>query len=138
MYKNLRFYHMVQPPTLYSTWVSTNIQWRVHRIYLNITDWKFHQDNAPAHTTFFVTRFLADSKVSTFLQSSYSAGMAPPDFFLLPQLKTHERTLFLDSWQSQRDLYQDSKEYSKGGLPWRLRYLEIWLKVMFRCRRRIF
>ena len=49
-------------------------------------------DNAPAHTAFLVTRFLADSKVSTILQSPYSPDVALSDLFLFSRLKTPIKT----------------------------------------------
>lgn len=61
---------------------------RVHRVRPYIgDDWKFHHDNAPAHTTFLVTRFLVDLKVPLVPQQPYSPDVAPSDF-LFPRLKT--------------------------------------------------
>ena len=47
-----------------------------------------HHDNAPAQTAFSLTRFLFDSKVPTIPQPPYSPDVAPPDYFLFPNLKT--------------------------------------------------
>lgn len=54
-------------------------------------DWKLHLDNAPAHTTFLVTRFLVDSKVPTVPQPPYSPDVAPADSFVFVLKTSHER-----------------------------------------------
>uniref|UniRef100_V5GSS2 Mariner Mos1 transposase n=1 Tax=Anoplophora glabripennis TaxID=217634 RepID=V5GSS2_ANOGL len=62
---------------------------RVQRVRLDIAnDWKLHHDNAPAHSSFLFTNYLAKAGVPTIPQPPYSPNMAPPDFFLFPRLKT--------------------------------------------------
>lgn len=66
--------------------VLKKLKQRVHCIHPDIADdWKLHHDNAPAHTTFLVIHFPADSKVPTVPHLPYSPDMAPPDLFLLPR-----------------------------------------------------
>ena len=61
---------------------------RVQRVRPDIAkDWKLHHDNAPSHSSFLVTNFLAKAGVPTIPQPPYSPDVAPPDFFLFPRLK---------------------------------------------------
>ena len=63
--------------------------YRWHKVRSEIAgDWKLHDDNAPAHTAFLATSFLANSKVPTIPQPPYSADVAPTDFVLFPCLKS--------------------------------------------------
>lgn len=69
--------------------VLKRLKLRVQRVRPNIaTDWKLHHDNAPAHTSFVVSDYLAKTGVTTIPQPPYSPDVAPPDFFLFPRLKT--------------------------------------------------
>lgn len=61
---------------------------RVSRVRPEIAeDWILHHDNAPSHTCFVVSQFLAKNKVATLNQPPYSPDLAPSDFFLFPRLK---------------------------------------------------
>ncbi|UYV63544.1 SEC14L2 [Cordylochernes scorpioides] len=49
--------------------------------------WILHHDNAPAHTTLTISKFLQDHSTSVFPQPPYSPDLAPCDFFLFENLK---------------------------------------------------
>jgi len=50
-------------------------------------DWILHHDNAPAHTSHLVQRFLAKHGTVQSQQPPFSPNLAPCDFFLFPRLK---------------------------------------------------
>ena len=50
-------------------------------------DWILHHDNAPAHTSHLVQKFLAKHGTAQLQQPPYSPDLAPCDFFLFPRLK---------------------------------------------------
>ena len=49
--------------------------------------WVLHHDNAPAHTSLVVQRFLASTNTTVFPHPPYSPYLAPCDFFLFPKMK---------------------------------------------------
>ena len=53
----------------------------------NNKNWLLHHDNAPAHTSLLVRKFLAKTNTLMMLQPPYSPDLAPCDFFLFPKLK---------------------------------------------------
>ncbi|VVC26506.1 Hypothetical protein CINCED_3A009587 [Cinara cedri] len=50
-------------------------------------DWFFHHDNAPAHTTLSVRRFLTKNDMTTVSHPPYSPDLFPCVFFLFPRKK---------------------------------------------------
>lgn len=61
---------------------------RVRRVRRKIADtWMLHHDNVPSHTSLIVREVLAKHNVTTLPQPPYSPDLAPPDFFLFPQIK---------------------------------------------------
>jgi transposase len=50
-------------------------------------DWTLHHDNAPAHTSHLVQRFLAKHGTAQLQQPPYSPDLAQCDFFLFARLK---------------------------------------------------
>ena len=48
-------------------------------------DWTLHQDNAPAHTSHLVQRFLAKHGTAQLQQPPYSPDLAQRDFFPIPK-----------------------------------------------------
>lgn len=60
---------------------------RVARVRTDVQAVKLHHDNAPSHSAFIVTNFLARSNTPVVPQPPYSPDLAPCDFFLFPRLK---------------------------------------------------
>ena len=50
-------------------------------------NWLLHHDNARAHTSLLVRKFLAKNNTLMMMQPPYSPDLAPCDFFLFPRLK---------------------------------------------------
>ena len=50
--------------------------------------WILHRDNAPAHASLLIHRYLAKHQISVVPLPPYSPDLAPADFFLFPKLKT--------------------------------------------------
>jgi hypothetical protein len=50
--------------------------------------WVLHHDNSPAHSLFFVRKFLAKNETTIVPQPPYSADLATADFFLFHKLKS--------------------------------------------------
>lgn len=50
-------------------------------------NWQLHHDNAPAHSSHLIQRFLAKHTIPVVRQAPYSPDMAPCDFWLFPKLK---------------------------------------------------
>lgn len=67
-------------------------------------DWKLHHDNAPSHTAFLVTNYLARIHLGVVPQPPYSPDLSPPDFFLFPRLK---RALKGKRWDSIEDIQEN-------------------------------
>lgn len=113
---------------------------RVQRIRLDTADnWKLHHDNVRAHSAFIVTDYLIKAGVPTIPQPPYSPDLAPPDFFLFPRLKTPLKVeAFWDSGWDQSSLHRSIKGHSGGGLPQRIRELEVSLEPMYWRKRRLF
>ena len=69
--------------------VLTWLKKRVARIHPEIANtWVLHHDNAPSRASLLVREFLAKQTMATLPQPPYSPVLAPPDFFLFPQLKS--------------------------------------------------
>ena len=49
--------------------------------------WNFHEDNAPVNNSILVTALLTKMDIQTVPHSSYSADLAPCDFWLFPKLR---------------------------------------------------
>ncbi|UYV82647.1 hypothetical protein LAZ67_22000367 [Cordylochernes scorpioides] len=61
---------------------------RIARVRTDIKDTvKLYHDNAPSHTAFIITNFLARSNTPVIPHPPYSPDLAPCDFFLFPRLK---------------------------------------------------
>jgi len=57
--------------------------------------WILHHDNAPAHTALSVREFLATKQITVLEHPAYSPGLAPDDFFSVPEDKGNiERKAF--------------------------------------------
>ena len=54
---------------------------------LQISQWHFHQDNAPVRNSIHVTDYLTKMGIKTVLQPPYSPDFAPCDFWLFPKLR---------------------------------------------------
>nr|CAH7741398.1 unnamed protein product [Callosobruchus chinensis] len=68
--------------------VLEKLQKRVLRVRPEIAKtWVLHHDNAPCHSAFRVSQFLAFKGITTLPQPPYSRDMSPSDFFLFPRLK---------------------------------------------------
>jgi len=50
--------------------------------------WMLHYDNAPAHASLLISRYLAKHQTSVVTHPPYSPNLAPADFFLFPKHKT--------------------------------------------------
>ncbi|UYV74764.1 hypothetical protein LAZ67_12000855 [Cordylochernes scorpioides] len=69
--------------------------------------WILHHDNAPAHTTLKISRFLQDHSTSVFPQPPCSPDLAPCDFFLFGKLK--KKKLKRRKFQSIEEIKVESK-----------------------------
>ena len=70
-------------------------------------NWLLHHDNAPAHTSFLVRKFLAQNNTITLPQPAYSPDLAPCDVFLFPKLK---RTMKGRRYATIEEIKTPSKE----------------------------
>ena len=61
---------------------------RVQRVWMDITDWVLHHDNAPTHTALSVWEFLAKKNIPVLPHPPYGPDLAPCDFYLFPKLKS--------------------------------------------------
>ena len=50
--------------------------------------WMLHHDNAPAHASLLIRKFLTKHEITVVPQSAYSPDLAPAEFFLFPKLKS--------------------------------------------------
>jgi len=50
-------------------------------------NWLLHHDNAPAHTSLIVGKFLTKNNVTTVPHPAYSPDLAPCDFYMFPKIK---------------------------------------------------
>ena len=53
-----------------------------------LSQWHFHQDNAPVHNSILVTDYLTKMGINTVPQLPYSPGLTPCDFWLFPKLRS--------------------------------------------------
>ena len=61
----------------------------VTRVHPDIANtWVLHHDNAPSHASLLVREFLAKQTVAMLPQPPFSPDLTPPDFFLIPRLKS--------------------------------------------------
>ena len=82
-------YHSDRQSTLHFMWKCLNGWRKVARVRPEIANiWVLHHDIAPSHASLLVREFLAKQTVATLPQPPYSPDLSPPDFFLLPQLKS--------------------------------------------------
>ena len=76
--------------------------WEKTRELWETKSWLLHQDNAPAHNTLSIRKFLAKDDIAVLEQPSYSTDLSPY-FFLLPKLKrVLKGTHFQDSTAIKR------------------------------------
>ena len=52
-----------------------------------LSQWHFHQDNAPVHNSIFVKGYLTKMGINTVPQPPYSRDLAPCDFWLFSKLR---------------------------------------------------
>ncbi len=57
------------------------------RPIIAVGEWFLHWDNAPVHTAYIVTDWLAVRRVQLLQHLPYSRDLAPADFFLFPKVK---------------------------------------------------
>jgi histone-lysine N-methyltransferase SETMAR len=50
-------------------------------------DWLLHPENAPAHTSLDVRKFLTKNNMTTVTHPAYSPDLAPCDFYAFPKMK---------------------------------------------------
>ena len=77
--------------------------------------WVLHHDNAPAHSSFLVRKFLVKNKMTVVPQPPYSPDLAPADFFLFPKLKSTLKGRRFDTFNeiqknSTKELFAIPKE----------------------------
>ena len=60
---------------------------RKHPVLWRSGDWFLHHDNAPAHTSLCVTRYLAPLGWTVVPHPPYSPDLVPCDLFLFPTIK---------------------------------------------------
>jgi len=94
-------------------------------------DWFLHHDNAPAHRSFVVQRFLTKNAVSVLEHPAYSPDLAPSDFFAFDRLKDHIRGVRFESVEEIKlTAARVLKEIPESD--WKKCY-ESWKKRMHRC-----
>jgi hypothetical protein len=64
-----------------------------------------HHDNAPAHTSLLIRKFLVTHEANAVPQLPYCLDLAPADFFLFPKLKS---TLKGRQFQTTEELEENS------------------------------
>ena len=52
-----------------------------------MSQWQFHQDDAPVHNSILVTDYLTKMGIKTFLQPPFSPDLAPSDLWLFAKLR---------------------------------------------------
>jgi hypothetical protein len=83
-----------------------------------------HHDNAPAHSSFLVSNFLAKTETTVVPQPPYSPGLAPADFFLFPKLKSTLKGCCFNTFDkiqknSTKELFTIPKEvFQKAFQSW--------------------
>ncbi|GFV15654.1 mariner Mos1 transposase [Trichonephila clavipes] len=65
--------------------------------------WIFHQDNAPAHSTLSVKRFLAKHSIPMLEHPPYSPDLTPCDFYLFPKVKSTLKEIRLESAEAVKE-----------------------------------
>jgi len=90
--------------------------------------WVLHHDNAPAHSSFLVRKFLAKNETTIVPQPPYSPDLAPADFFLFPKLKSTLKGRCFDTIDeilknSMNELFTIPKEaFQKAFQSWQKRW----------------
>jgi transposase len=103
------------------------VRWKRPQLWMN-QSWVLHHDNAPAHSLFLVTNFLAKNKTTVVPQPPYSPDLAPVDFFLFPKLKSTLKGRRFDTFDEiqknlTKDLFAIPKEaYQKAFQNWQKRW----------------
>ncbi|VVC38688.1 Transposase, type 1 [Cinara cedri] len=73
--------------------------------------WKWHHDNAPAHSVHVVQQFLAKHDIPVVSQPPYSPDLAPCDYFLFPKIKI---ALKGKRFQDVDEIKQNATEQLRG------------------------
>ena len=88
---------------------NTPKKWRTNSCFL------LH-DNAPAHQSVLVKDFLAKNNVTTLEHPQHSPDLAPPDFYLFPQLKSSTKGWwFCDANDMIKNAIEELKRLSQNG-----------------------
>jgi hypothetical protein len=77
-------------------WSRENVQCKRSDKWCN-NSWALHHDNAPAHASLVVRQFVASMNMTVMPHPSYSLGLTPCDFFLLPKMKLKLKGQHFDS-----------------------------------------
>ena len=93
--------------------------------------WILHQDNAPAHNTLSVKRYLAARGTPVLEHAPYSPDLAPCDLYLFPKIKS---TLKGTRFESMEEVKRKSAELLNGLTKNYFQHcFEQWKKRMERC-----
>jgi hypothetical protein len=91
--------------------------------------WRLHHDNAPAHTSLFVRKFLAKQETTVIPQPPYSPDLVPADFFFVPEVEIHsERSPISDDRRDRRKFATGPTHCPTKRVP----ELEETLEAMYR------
>ena len=91
-------------------------------------DWILHHDNAPAHTSHLVQKFLTKHLTAQLQQPPYSPDLTPCDFFLFPKFK---KVLKGHRFETTEDIKRNStktlldipkEEFAKRFQQWQKRW----------------
>jgi len=123
---NADFYCGVLRRLCENVWRKMPQKWRNQNLII-------HHDNAPAHRSFKVSKFLAENNMTVIPHPPYSPDMAPCDFFLFPKLKLQMKGRTFDTIEeiqeeSQRVLDTVPKRDFQGCF-------QAWQKRWDRCIR---
>lgn len=75
--------------------------------------WFFQHDNSPVHTAFSVRRFLSKNGMTTGPHSTYSANLAPSDYFLFPRMKRDMKRMRLADTDEEKKNDRGAGRYYK-------------------------
>ncbi|GFV65607.1 putative mariner transposase [Trichonephila clavipes] len=96
--------------------------------------WIFHQDNAPAHSTLSVKRFLAKHSIPVLDHPPYSPDLASCDFYLFPKVKSALKGTRFESVEAVKEKAASVlKELTKDDFQ---HCFQQWKIRMERCRDR--
>jgi len=93
--------------------------------------WKFHHDNAPAHTSLVMITHFAKNGTTVIPQPPYSPDVAPADIFLFPKLKSTLKGRRFDSIEDiKKNCTADLKRIPKKAFQ---KAFESWKKRWQQC-----